>query len=67
MNLALILQAIIALPKIISVISSFIKAIQVAQEHAKESHLAEAILEAEKAKTKEEVKKANEAITGNLP
>ena len=67
MSLGLILQVIVALPKIFSVIGSLIKEIELAKERSRASNEAKAIEQAKIAKTKEEAKSANEAITRSLP
>jgi len=67
MSLSLILQVIVALPKIFSVIGSLIKEIELAKERSRASNEAKAIEQAKIAKTKEEAQIANKEITTNIP
>jgi hypothetical protein len=67
MSLGLILQVIVALPKIFSVIGSLIKEIELAKDRLRASNEAKAIDQAKIAQSKEEAQKANEAITRSLP
>jgi hypothetical protein len=66
-SVGLIIQAIVAIPQILNLIASVIKSIRQLQDAAREAKLISEIEALKAAKTKEEVKKANETITGLLP
>lgn len=63
----MIVQVLMALPKMISMIASVVKAVKEMQAKMKEGALAEAVLKAQSAQTKEEAKVANEEITKSIP
>ena len=67
MNLSIILQVVMAIPKIVSMVASVVKTVKDIQVKAKESTLAEAVLKAQSAQSKAEAELANQDITRNLP
>jgi hypothetical protein len=67
MNLSIILQVVMAIPKIVSMVASVVKAVKEMQAKIKESALADAVLKAQSAKTKAEAEIANKEITTNIP
>jgi hypothetical protein len=67
MSIGTIIQVILAIPKIIGMILSLIKQIELMKEKSKQSDLNSAIAASKAATSKEEMKKANEETTRNLP
>lgn len=65
MSLSLILQTLIALPKIVGLVASLIKAVNQQLNQMKENGLNQAIDGLQQGD--EDIKKANEQITKNLP
>ena len=67
MNISLIFSVIVALPKIIGMVKDLILAIERAKEKAKNDGLDKAITDAMGANSVDDIKKANQNITNNLP
>jgi hypothetical protein len=67
MSFSLIFQVILAIPKIWSLISGLVKSLEKAKLNAKQAALAQGVLDAQAAKTKEEMQKSNEESTRGLP
>lgn len=67
MSISLIFQVILALPKIWGLISSLMKSIQLANEQRRQKELNQGVADAQAARTKEEMQRANEESTRGLP
>lgn len=67
MNLSAIIQFIIALPKVFEIFKGLWELYEKSKRDAEEKKRLEAIEELKKAQTAEEVRRANQNITRNLP
>lgn len=67
MNLSIIIQVIVAIPKIVSMIGSVIKTIKELQLKAQEEQLASAVLRAKQSQTKTEAEIAARDISKHIP